>query len=309
MGVQAGMKYRLTHRTLYHYAHHVGIGLHFMHLLPRARPGQLVHAATLVILPKPADRVDEQDHFGNRTSLIAQMSAHKSLDVVLHAEIEVSLPRAPEPAASMAWEETSKAAFRAPEAAEFRYPSALASPDEAIALYAAQHFPPGQPIMAGLLSLMAGIHADMAYRPGVTAVSTTAIEALKTRAGVCQDYAHLMIACLRALDLPARYVSGYLRTYPPPGETARRGADQSHAWIGAWLGPHDGWVDFDPTNNLVVHDEHVTLAWGRDFGDVSPLRGVILGGGRHSLTVEVDLQPINEEESRDAAYVSGDSGI
>ncbi len=146
--------------------------------------------------------------------------------------------------------------------------------------------------MTGLLDLNRRLYADMKYRSGVTNTATTAPQVLKSLAGVCQDYAHLMIAALRALGLPARYVSGYLRTLPLEGEVKRRGADQSHAWIAAWIGDDHGWVDLDPTNNLLVSDEHVTLAWGRDFQDVSPLRGIILGGGRHALRVNVDLDPV-----------------
>jgi transglutaminase-like putative cysteine protease len=125
----------------------------------------------------------------------------------------------------------------------------------------------------------------------VTGISTTVAQVLAQRAGVCQDFTHLMVNGLRELGLPARYVSGYIRTLPPPGGVARRGADQSHAWVGAWLGPEHGWIDLDPTNDVVVADEHVVLGWGRDFSDVSPLRGIILGGGRHRLDVGVDLTP------------------
>ena len=126
----------------------------------------------------------------------------------------------------------------------------------------------------------------------MTTISTPVARVLAQRAGVCQDFTHLMIAGLRALGLPARYVSGYLRTKPPPGTVPRRGADQSHAWVGAWLGPGLGWVDLDPTNDLIVRDEHVVLAWGRDYGDISPVRGMILGGGHHTVSVAVDLDPV-----------------
>jgi len=157
--------------------------------------------------------------------------------------------------------------------------------------YASVSFPPGRPILAGLLDFNARIRREFAFKAGVTTISTPVARVLAQRAGVCQDFSHLMISGLRALGLPARYVSGYLRTKPPPGQTARRGADQSHAWVGAWLGPEFGWVDLDPTNDLVVRDEHVVLAWGRDYGDISPVRGVILGGGHHTVSVAVDLEP------------------
>ena len=147
-------------------------------------------------------------------------------------------------------------------------------------------------MLAGLRDLTARIRQDFTFRIGETTVVTPVARVLRQRAGVCQDFAHVMVAGLRALGLPARYVSGYLRTRPPPGRPARRGADQSHAWVGAWLGPEHGWVDLDPTNDLVVHDEHVVLAWGRDYGDISPVRGVILGGGEHRVRVGVDLEAL-----------------
>jgi transglutaminase-like putative cysteine protease len=178
------------------------------------------------------------------------------------------------------------------DAAEFAFGSPLAPADRAAGLDAAASFPPGRPVLAGLLDLTGRIRREFAFRPGATTVATAVPLVLAQRAGVCQDFAHVMIAGLRALGLPARYVSGYLRTRPPRGQPARRGADQSHAWVGAWLGPEQGWVDLDPTNDLVVQEEHVVLGWGRDFSDVSPLRGVILGGGTHSVTAAVELEAV-----------------
>jgi transglutaminase-like putative cysteine protease len=206
--------------------------------------------------------------------------------------VDVIQPAPPPPGQTPCWEEIAAAAPRDPDIAEFCLPSPLATPAPEIAAYAARSFPRDQPILVGLLDLNRRIFQDMKYRSGVTTTATTAAQTLKSLAGVCQDYAQLMIAALRAIGLPARYVSGYLRTLPLEGEEKRRGADQSHAWAAAWLGEDIGWVDFDPTNNLLVSDEHVTLAWGRDFQDVSPLRGIILGGGRHSLRVNVDLDPV-----------------
>jgi transglutaminase-like putative cysteine protease len=178
-------------------------------------------------------------------------------------------------------------------AAEFALGSPLAVPGRAARAYAAPSFPAGWPVLAGLLDLNARIARDFRFRAGVTSIATPVEEVLARREGVCQDFSHLMIAGLRALGLPARYVSGYVRTRPPPGQPRRRGADQSHAWVGCWLGPGQRWVDLDPTSALVVQDEHVVLGWGRDFNDVSPVRGVVLGGGpRHALAVSVDLEPV-----------------
>jgi transglutaminase-like putative cysteine protease len=286
------MIYRLRHMTTYEYAEPVVLGTHFMHLLPRDRPGQFVREAQLDISPRPDSRRDEIDYFGNRTTTISLTTAHRRFAVSLNATVDVVHPWAPLASTTQAWEMVAALGINDPALAEFCLPSPLARPTSEIADYARLSFPPGRPILEALLELSQRIWTDLAYCPGATTTATTAAQALQARAGVCQDYAHLMLACLRALGLPGRYVSGYLRTVPPAGEEKRRGADQSHAWLGAWLGHEAGWVDFDPTNNLMVFDEHVTLAWGRDFQDVSPLRGIILGGGKQSLLVNVDLDPV-----------------
>jgi len=286
------MIYRLRHATTYEYAEPVVLGTHFMHLLPRDRPGQFIREAQLDIFPVPDNRRNEIDHFGNFTTTVSLTNPHKQFKVELNATVDVIQPAPPAPGLTPAFEQIVAAALRRADVAEFCLPSPLAAPGPDIAAYGRLSFAEGQPVLAGLLDLNLRIFKDMTYKSGVTNTGTTAAQALKTKMGVCQDYAHLMIACLRAVGLPARYVSGYLRTLPPAGEVKRRGADQSHAWVSAWIGDVGGWVDFDPTNNLMVSDEHVTLAWGRDFQDVSPLRGIILGGGRHSLRVNVDLDPV-----------------
>ena len=198
--------------------------------------------------------------------------------------------------ATWPWEQVAAAAQAGGpdgwEAAEFAFDSPMAPADAGAGAYTAASFPPGRPVLAGLLELTGRIRREFTFKPGVTTINTPVARVLAQRAGVCQDFTHLMIAGLRALGLPARYVSGYLRTRPPPRQQPRQGADQSHAWVGAWLGPAHGWVDLDPTNDLVVHDEHVVLAWGRDYGDTSPVRGIILGGGSHTVTVAVDLAPV-----------------
>lgn len=284
--------YCLQHSTIYDYAEPVVIGTHFIHLLPRERPGQIVKEAQLHISPTPDYRHDEVDHFGNHTTSVSLTLPHKQFTVLLNAVVDVSYPQAPAPAQTPAWEDIVIWGKNSPDVAEFCLPSRLAEPTSDIAAYAALSLSPGRPILEAVLDLNTRIFTDMLYQTGMTNNSTTAAQVFQTRTGVCQDYAHFMLACLRTRGLPGRYISGYLRTLPPPGEPRRRGADQSHAWVSVWLGATYGWVDFDPTNNLVVTDEHVTIAWGRDFGDVSPLRGVILGGGRHALMVSVDLEPI-----------------
>jgi transglutaminase-like putative cysteine protease len=280
--------YRLRHVTTYVYAHPVDLAAHLLLLTPRALPQQSVARATLAITPTPTHLTEAADHFGNRATRAFIDRPHARFEVVAEALVEVLFPPPPQAAATLPWEAVAAAA-RPPGIAEFAFPSPLAPLVMAATGYAAASFPPGRPVLAGLLELMARIRADFTYRPGVTGPDTQVAEVLETRAGVCQDYAHVMISGLRGLGLPVRYVSGYVRTRPSPGGVARRGADQSHAWVEAWLGPAHGWVGLDPTNDVVVRDEHVVLAWGRDFGDVSPLRGVILGGGEHGLRVGVDL--------------------
>jgi transglutaminase-like putative cysteine protease len=172
----------------------------------------------------------------------------------------------------------------------------MAPLDPASEAYAAQSFTKGRPVLDALLELNERFYTEFRFRSGVTSISTPVSQVMARREGVCQDFSHAMVSGLRGIGIPARYTSGYIRTRPPPGQVKRQGSDQSHAWVGCWLGPQFGWVDVDPTNGIVVKDEHVLLGWGRDFSDVSPVRGVILGGGDHALSVGVDLEPVDNGE-------------
>jgi transglutaminase-like putative cysteine protease len=245
------MRYRVEHTTAFTYAKPVELASHMVHLLPRALPHQQVIDSELIADPVAGRRSDALDHYGNRVSWLF-------LD--------------------MQW-----------QAAEFVFHSSMAAADPAVAAYVARSFPAGRKVLIGVLDLLERIRSDFRFQGGVTTIATPVGKVLAQKAGVCQDFSHLMISGLRSLGIPARYVSGYIRTKPPPGQERRRGADQSHAWVGVWLGPDHGWVDVDPTNNLIVRDEHVVLGWGRDYGDLSPVRGVILGGGKHTVKVGVDL--------------------
>ena len=285
------MRYRLRHRTKYRYAEPVDLASHLLHLTPRALPHQQVIAARIVAEPEPARTVARTDHFGNAVTWMFLDQPHPRFAVTLQAEVSVAFPAPPPAAQTLPWEAVAAASLTG-EAAEFAFDSALAPAEPSAGAYAAASFPADRPVLAGLLDLMARIRRDFAFRPGTTAIATPVARIVAQRSGVCQDFTHVMIAGLRALGLPTRYVSGYLRTRPPPGQAARRGADQSHAWISAWLGPGQGWVDLDPTNDLVVREEHVVLGRGRDFADVSPARGVILGGGAHDVTAAVDLEAV-----------------
>ena len=287
-------RYALRHSTAYDYESVVDLAAHLLHLTPRALPGQQVEASRLVFSPAPSHRRDGLDHFGNMTTWMFLHAPHGRFAVTLDATVEVDF--APPPFASQTppWEVVREAvrARAGWQAAEFALPSALAAPHAAAGAYARASFPPGRPILAALRELTSRIKRDFAFRPGATTVSTPVAQVMARRAGVCQDFAHTMIAGLRTLGLPARYVSGYVRTNPPPGQVRRQGADASHAWVGCWMGPDLGWVDLDPTNDLVVADEHVVLGWGRDYADISPVKGLLLGGGRQELEVAVDLVPV-----------------
>lgn len=290
------MRYRVGHTTTYTYADKVDLASHMLHLAPRSLPGQNVIGARLSSVPKPSRSHTSRDHFGNNVAWMFLDQPHDRFEVTVSAEVEVNFAAPPSAADTLPWERVADAAREggadAWMAAEFVFDSPMIPAEPAAGHYAAPSFPPGRPILEALLDLNARIRREFSFKSGVTTINTPVSKVLAQRAGVCQDFTHLMIAALRAHGLPGRYVSGYLRTKPPAGTPPRRGADQSHAWVGAWMGPVHGWVDLDPTNNLVVKDEHVVLAWGRDYGDISPVRGVILGGGRHSLSVGVDLEAI-----------------
>jgi transglutaminase-like putative cysteine protease len=286
-------RYALRHRTAYAYASPVDLATHLLHLTPRPLPGQIVRRAEVTCLPAPSHRTEGQDHFGNGMTWLFLEAPHAAFAVTLEAEVEVDFAPPPEAHLTPTWEAVRDAAQRRSgwDAAEFTLPSLYAGPEAAAGAYARASFAPGRPVLAGLRELTSRIKRDFAFRPGATTLSTPVAQVMANRAGVCQDFAHAMIAGLRTLGLPARYVSGYVRTRPPPGQVRRQGADASHAWVGCWLGPELGWVDLDPTNDLVVADEHVVLGWGRDYADISPVKGLLLGGGRQELEVAVDLVP------------------
>lgn len=289
------MLLRVGHRTAYTYASPVNLGAHMMHLQPRNLPWQRVVHSTLTPEPRPAATRTGTDGFGNAVAWMFLDTAHPSFVVTLDALVDLQPPPLPEPAETPSWEAVSRAAFAGGAdghaAAEFLFDSPMAPALLVARDFAARCFPPGRPILEAVIDLNTLIGREIAFHPGATTVHTTVAQVLAGRAGVCQDFSHLMIAALRAQGLPARYVSGYVRTRPPPGKARLRGSDQSHAWVGCWLGPAHGWVDIDPTNGILIRDEHVVLGWGRDFSDVSPLCGVILGGGRHTVKVSVDLEP------------------
>ncbi len=290
------MRYKIVHRTRYTYGSPVTVSQHLAHLAPRGLPTQKCPWHRLEISPEPVSRATYADAHGNLTTYFEVEGAHEALEVVASSFVEVSGAKLPEPSATPSWEEVRDSCDSpglTPESAagEFRFTSPMVPVGPVFARYAAPSFPPGQPIMAGLLDFIARMHKEFRFDTRATDVATPVHEVLARKAGVCQDFAHLALACMRSLGLPARYVSGYLETLPPAGQEKLVGADASHAWLAVYCGPSAGWIDADPTNNLLPGNRHVTVAWGRDFSDVSPLRGVTLGAGEQTLTVAVDVMP------------------
>jgi transglutaminase-like putative cysteine protease len=289
------VSYRVRHATLYRYGQSVSLSHHLAHLLPRNTPTQWVSAYRLDITPPPAGRREDVDYFGNPFVYFAYETPHAEMTV--ETELQVTLAERPpvDPYATPDWQILA-ARLQAPQAAdieasEFRFDSALIAADPAFAEFARPSFPAGRPVLAAGIDLMSRIHAEFTFDATATDIATPLDEVMRERRGVCQDFAHLFIAAVRSLGLAARYVSGYIRTAPPPGQARLQGADASHAWASLYCA-EAGWVDLDPTNDLIVGQDHVTLAWGRDFDDVSPLRGVLTGGSHQSLKVAVDVEPL-----------------
>ncbi len=293
------MKYRLIHRTKYTYEGAVSVSHHMARLAPRTLPGQRCPWHELEVQPVPVGRGVHVDSYGNVNTYFEIEGKHEVLEVTARSLVEVFPTNHPDPHLTPSWEKVRDACQEeklspGSEAGAFRFSSPMVPLGPDFASYARSEFPPGRPILEGVLGLTARIFKDFKYDPKATEVATPVAEVLKKRAGVCQDFAHLMLACLRSLGLPARYVSGYLETAPPPGKVRLTGADASHAWVSVFCGETAGWIDTDPTNNLLPGERHITVAWGRDFSDVSPLRGVTLGAGGQNLTVSVDVIPVDE---------------
>jgi transglutaminase-like putative cysteine protease len=293
-------RYLVEHRTRYAYSTTVSTSQHVAHLAPRPLGRQHVTSHAIHVTPTPTDVVERQDYFGNRVHDFTILNAHQELVVTSRSRVTVS-PRleAVEPGGSPAWEAVAAglryrkgAAYSA--ASEFRFASPYSETGAELARYALASFPEGRPLVEGAIDLMLRIHGEFTFDQSATTVTTPVTRVLAERHGVCQDFAHLQISCLRSLGLAARYVSGYLLTDPPPGAPRLVGADASHAWLSVYC-PHWGWVDLDPTNACLPDERHVTIGWGRDYGDVSPLRGVILGGAEHALEVGVSVLPVDED--------------
>lgn len=288
------MIYDITHLSTYEYDAPVASARCAMRLLPRGDNGQNVLASRISLSPAAVTRY-RTDFNGNRVCEAQILQPHTKLRIRLEARVEVDRAQPFAPALTPAWECVRGAAsaahsLSAGSPAHFIYPSRFAPLFDAATDYARDSFAPRRPTLEGAVELMRRIHAEFAYDPDATHVATPIAQALGRRRGVCQDFAHIMIAGLRGLGLPAAYVSGYLRTIPAPGQSRLEGADATHAWASVWCGPGFGWFDLDPTNAIVVGNDHVVIAVGRDYGDVSPVDGVILGAGGQQLDVSVDVK-------------------
>lgn len=292
------MIFDVSHKTLYRYTQPVVQSQHLVHMSPREIQHQTVRTHSLMIEPAPAWRFDGLDAFSNPISILDVELPHK--EFVIHARSTIETTRPPEFdfAQTTPWDALDEVLY-APGAqvdlgvAQFRCASRLTNPNLEIAAYAAQSFTPGRPVLEGTVDLTRRIYKEFKFDSAATDVSTPITQVFKQRRGVCQDFAHLSLACLRALRVPARYVSGYILTHPAPGQKRLEGADASHAWISVWS-PQTGWRDFDPTNGLIVTHEHVTIAFGRDYNDVCPISGILLGGGEHTVNVGVDVTPVED---------------
>ncbi|MGH1361400.1 MAG: transglutaminase family protein [Burkholderiaceae bacterium] len=290
-------QYRVQHSTTYSYEADVSLSQQLLRLTPRESAHQAVDGATILIDPSPVMRQTNTDFFGNHITRLALQEPHRRLSIQASSTITITPPAPIALEQTDPWEQVL-AAVRKPvtheagTAAGFCFPSPYVDVPSNIGELVNDLFAPGRPLLEAVMALTNRIYTDFTYRGGVTDIWTPVATVLNKKQGVCQDFAHLQIAALRSLGLPAKYVSGYLLTHPPEGKPRLIGADESHAWLSVWL-PGLGWVDFDPTNNSMPGHEHILLAWGRDYGDVSPIKGFIVGGGAHKLKVSVDVAPLN----------------
>ncbi len=291
------MIYDIRHVTTYHYDAPVASARCTLRLLPHVQMGQDVLDSGLDVSPPPAETAERLDYFGNRITTVRIASTHQELRVAALSRVKIERPEPPAAALTPTWEQISQDALSATSLDAHSpvhglYPSRLIPIYAPATAYAQKSFTPLRPVLEAAIDLMNRIKSDFKYDPAATAVTTPLAEAFESRGGVCQDFAHIMIAGLRGLGIPARYVSGYIRTITAPGQKRLEGADASHAWISVWCGPQFGWLDLDPTNALQIGDDHIVVCIGRDYADVSPIDGVILASGAQRLTVSVDVIPV-----------------
>jgi transglutaminase-like putative cysteine protease len=292
------MKYRVTHSTTYSYSRDVTLCHNVAHLLLRNTPQQTCYLSELQIMPIPASVNEWQDLFGNRQASFSIQSPHDKLTVTSISEVEITSVEPPFAGSNpVSWEQAVNhlQSAETPEAVDARLytlESGFIEFQPEVQGYCESSFTSGRPLVEAVEDLMHRIYQEFTYEPGFTTIATPLREVLKHKKGVCQDFAHLAIACLRMQGLAARYISGYLETIPPEGKEKLQGADASHAWFSVYV-PYQGWVDFDPTNAQLPAEQHITAAWGRDYSDVAPLKGIVFGGGEENkLDVAVDVMRI-----------------
>jgi len=295
------MKLRISHKTNYHYGESASTSHHEARLTPRASENQRTLSHEIEITPEPTVRRGRLDFFGNRTTYFGLTAPHQQLEIESRSLVEVTLRSDIDCERAPSWESVRDCLLSdrrrdTLQAYQMAFESRHVRLCEALFNYAAPAFQPSQPILSVAQELMHRIHQDFRYDSSATDINTSLETLLDKRRGVCQDFAHLLAGCLRSQGLAARYVSGYLLTRPPPGRPRLIGADASHAWVSVWV-PEQGWIDFDPTNDVIPGEQHVTLAYGRDFADVTPVRGVILGGGQHTVQVAVDVEPTENDSA------------
>jgi len=290
------MIYEVSHRTSYRYESTVTQSQHLIHLAPRASARQLVQRHMLLIEPTPTWRNDFTDYYGNPTSVLGIDNEHNELIMHARSTIEIVPREDVDVQRGVSWDRAGAHMLATNheidlDVVQYALPSPATPTSDPVLAYAEPSFVAGRPVLAVAWDLTLRIFQDFTFDSHATDISTPVVEVLKKRRGVCQDFAHLALACLRAHRIPARYVSGYILTRPPPGMIKLQGADASHAWISVWA-PETGWVDFDPTNRVIPKGEHITFAYGREFADISPISGVLIGGGQHDVDVAVDVVPM-----------------
>ncbi len=288
-------EYEITHSTVYHYEKDVALCHNEAHLAPRQLPHQQCVSDSLKIVPTPEAYEERKDIFGNRVVYFALQRPHHHLEITAHSVIRIQDKALPKLQVSLPWEEVRTFLQENPsekfiDVNYFTFPSPKINTFPALTEYTLRSFPPKRPLLEGVMDWTTRIYKEFTFDPEATNVSTSVQTVFEKKRGVCQDFAHLAIGGLRSIGLAARYVSGYLETLPPPGKPKLVGSDVSHAWISVYC-PEHGWVDFDPTNNLLPQNQHMTLAWGRDYADITPLKGILFGGGKkHTLKVSVDVR-------------------
>ena len=291
------MIYDIRHVTTYSYESSVSFARCSLRLEPKSGDGQKLVSHHVEIRPQPAERTVRSDFFGTPTESVLIETPHRTLRIDSRSRVSVSRPNQDRAARSPDWVRVRDAAFAATSLGPaspigYVFPSPLVPVLTSATEYAAASFAAAREVLAGAVELMHRIRTEFKYDPKATVISTPLTEVLEKRHGVCQDFAHVMIAGLRGLGLPAAYVSGYLRTIPPPGKPRLQGADATHAWVSLWCGEEIGWVGLDPTNDILIGNDHIVLAVGRDFSDVSPVDGIIVGSRKQKLGVAVDVVPV-----------------